>query len=420
MANNGIPYPTGTTQAEMDAFATCCMLNRTSPEKVHAYAQEAAMNNVSILLGGLIPNNYQDERKAFALERVQDVAHLLAALVDKLRQKEYGMNATALEMSNEPNGHWSTYIAPAVWAKLACATRDALDAKGLHHILISGPGTSMGSDAPYLAALTASKGSRCIGILSTHSWESKTTKAGPHELAGMLSRYDTVRRRFDPNHEKLWVATETGARTNYISGHLFPHNVNGPCYVKQYDNTMLSDPESLSPLFGARVAAFMLLHMNLRFDLALYWLVADLGWNAGCFGLQTRNGSASAVMGALSALFTNVYSPSDLTLLQRTWVDDDTVQAAALSADGNLVLWVAHMPSRGRAPLSKAFSIAGARSVKSTTCYNGRCNVTVNVGTVHVDLPANAVVAVELALEHGSSADRVAVMKTDGGAAGGG
>ena len=157
-------------------------------------------------------------------ERVQDVAYLLAALVDRLRQADYGMSAVAIEMSNEPNGHWSTYIAPAVWAKLACATRDALDAKGLQHVLISGPGTSMGSDKPYLAALAAANGSRCIGILSTHSWESTTSKAGPHELAGMLRKYDAVRRQFDPQHEKIWIATETGARTNYIAGHLFQHN----------------------------------------------------------------------------------------------------------------------------------------------------------------------------------------------------
>jgi hypothetical protein len=38
------------------------------------------------------------------------------------------MHAVAVEMSNEPNGHWSTYIHPETWANLACATRDALDA----------------------------------------------------------------------------------------------------------------------------------------------------------------------------------------------------------------------------------------------------------------------------------------------------
>jgi hypothetical protein len=269
----------------------------------------------------------------------------------------------------------------------------------------------MGSDGPYLDALTArANGSRCIGILSTHSWESSITHEGPHELGRMLSEYDAVRRKFDPHHEKEWVATETGSRTNFISGHLFKHNVNGPCYVKQYDDTMLSDPESLSPLFGARVAAFILLHMNLQFDSALYWLVSDLGWNAGCFGLQTRNGTASAAMNALSALFTGAFAPSGLEVLQRTWVDDDTVQAAGVSPDGGtLILWVAHMPTTASASgqqqeqqLHKVFRIDGVSGVKSTACYGGLCDVTGpdsgSRGLVGVALEPNAVVAVELTL----------------------
>ena len=44
-----------------------------------------------ILLGGLIPINYQDKQtKTMAPERVQDVAHLLATLVDRLRRCAQG------------------------------------------------------------------------------------------------------------------------------------------------------------------------------------------------------------------------------------------------------------------------------------------------------------------------------------------
>jgi hypothetical protein len=90
MADNSIAYPTDTTQAQMDAFAAT-MLNRTSARSVQAYAAEAVRANTSILLGGLIPINYQDKQtKTMAPERVQDVAHLLATLVDRLRRCAQG------------------------------------------------------------------------------------------------------------------------------------------------------------------------------------------------------------------------------------------------------------------------------------------------------------------------------------------
>lgn len=175
-----------------------------------------------------------------------------------------------IELSNEPNGHWNTYIEPAIWAELACAVRAALDARGLQTTGISGPGVTMGSSEPFLTELAADgRLDRCVALISVHTWEDNTPN-GPHEMADMLTKYATLRARFDPDHKKRWVATEFGSRTNQIAGHTFNHTV-GKCYDTLYTQSLLpSDAEVLSSAYGTRVAAFTLLHMNSDFDSALY------------------------------------------------------------------------------------------------------------------------------------------------------
>ena len=98
---------------------------------------------------------------------------------------------------------------PPVWAKLACAVRAALDARGLQATGISGPGTSMGSSKPFLLALDAADSFKCIALISIHSWEAThLNNNGPQRMSHNLTEYAAIRARFDPDHKKLWVATE--------------------------------------------------------------------------------------------------------------------------------------------------------------------------------------------------------------------
>ena len=55
---------------------------------------------------------------------------------------DHGFNIKMFELSNEPDGSWSSWMSPQLMHALTLATRAALDNVGLHSVHIIGPGTS--------------------------------------------------------------------------------------------------------------------------------------------------------------------------------------------------------------------------------------------------------------------------------------
>jgi hypothetical protein len=270
----GPDSPINLSQEEADDWANKTVAAHGNLASFHSFGADAARSKVEILLGGGgfgVPYMVPGKNHVFDPQRIPDVALMWAAVVHRMAAPDcLGAPPAFIELSNEPNGHWNTFVEPAVWAKLACAVRVALDARGLQATGISGPGVSLGSSKPFLEALAVENSiHRCIAMISVHTWEDNTSN-GPHEMAGMLAKYVALREQFDASHSKRWVATEFGSRTNQIAGHTFNHTV-GQCYDQTYTQTRLpADAEVLSSEYGTRVAAFTLLHMNAGFDAALY------------------------------------------------------------------------------------------------------------------------------------------------------
>ena len=103
------------------------------------FGAAANASNVQVLVaGGAMPQNYLAANKVFNESRVDDAAQVWSAVVSRLVGA--GLSPSLVELSNEPNGHWNTYIEPSVWARLACAAQAALVARGLGGVGISGPG----------------------------------------------------------------------------------------------------------------------------------------------------------------------------------------------------------------------------------------------------------------------------------------
>ena len=232
-----------------------------------------------------------------------------------------------------------------------------------------------------MLALDAADRFKCIALISMHSWEAThLNNNGPQRMSHNLTEYAALRARFDPDHKKLWVATEYGSRTDTINGHTFNHTVS-KCYDQMYTQTELPpDAEILSTAFATRVAAFTLLHMNAEFDSALYWWVEDYGWATACMGLTSRNGTATPPLHALTQMF--MLPGLELSALRPVRrgkltpaPDDDTVTAGAVGA-GGAVLWVAHAPGSGKGPgpwnLQRTFEVAGlpaSVTLSGTACY---------------------------------------------------
>lgn len=133
--------------------------------------------------------------------------------------------------------------------------------------------------------------------------------------------------------------------------------------------------------------------------------VQDYGWSPLCFGLTSRNGTATAPLQALTKMFMLPgLELSHLRPLRRAKLtpapDTDTVIAGAVSRQGGAaVLWVAHAPSDGLGELHRTFEVSGLPSphVSSTACFpNHRdCTVTeLETGCVEVSLQPNAILAV--------------------------
>ena len=144
--------------------------------------------------------------------------------------------------------------------------------------------------------------------------------------------------------------------------------------------------------------------------------VQDYGWSPLCFGLTSRNGTATAPLHALTKMFTLPgLHLSQLRPLRRAKLtpapDDDTVTAGAVSAGGGAaVLWVAHAPSDGAGELHRTFELTGLPSprVNSTACYPASgCTVTeLGAGRVEVSLQPNAVLAVAFTSTAAGAAER--------------
>jgi hypothetical protein len=162
----------------------------------------------------------------------------------------------------------------------------------------------------------------------------------------------------------------------------------------------------LAPAYATRVAAFTLLHLNARFDAVLYWWVADYGWSPLCFGLTTRNGSSTPTQRMFTEIFMAPgYGLPTLHPVARTWLDGDTVTAAAVGLHGqSAVLWVAHAPTNGTGVLRQSYSVVDLPSgsaVAGSACYPSGCVVTASAsqpvdGSIPVDvtLQPNSIVAI--------------------------
>lgn len=93
--------------------------------------------------------------------------------------------------------------------------------------------------------------------------------------------------------------------------------------------------------------------------------VQDYGWSPLCFGLRSRNGTATAPLNALTKMFMIPgFELPQLEPLSRQSLtpapDDDTVFAGAVAVGGKAaVLWISHAPSNGVGQFNQTIEISG-------------------------------------------------------------
>lgn len=103
--------------------------------------------------------------------------------------------------------------------------------------------------------------------------------------------------------------------------------------------------------------------------------VQDYGWSPLCFGLRSRNGTATAPFNALTKMFMipGLELPQLKPLSRQALTpapDDDTVFAGAVAVGGEAaVLWISHAPSDGVGEFNQTIEISGGCIVEGILIY---------------------------------------------------
>ena len=208
-------------------------------------------------------------------ERIGDYANLITAQMAWLQRQ--GVQAAAVELTNEPQGAWDTKYEREDYAALVQKTRAAMDANGLKAWPIAGPGTGIPNFDHYIGGILGSPAAKSLGYVSAHVYlkpEVLADRATPG-MASFLGRG-----KFGPI-----LITEFGVKQ---------HN--------EDDAARDSDLGVTTPEYGLQAAATATMLLAEGAGGLIYWQLQDFSWNRKQHGLLSESGERRPVAAALKAL----------------------------------------------------------------------------------------------------------------------
>eukprot|EP01064_Diplonema_japonicum_P031251 TRINITY_DN5525_c0_g1_i1.p1 TRINITY_DN5525_c0_g1~~TRINITY_DN5525_c0_g1_i1.p1 ORF type:complete len:2108 (+),score=512.64 TRINITY_DN5525_c0_g1_i1:80-6403(+) len=350
-------------------------------------------------------------------ERLQDWAELLAESVWFVENK-LGITIDYLELSNEPNGVWDTYVSPQQYVTLLKATGLALRERGVTLKFI-GPGVSdFGSSVLCVDPVTNTFLDKCymqtlledteamnmIEAFSMHPWDDVYNKKGrgPSYLdEAFLNWHHEV--KIGGGSQKPLVITEWSGLnlvTMPLGGHYFDSTA-AECYVEQKssNNTKKENNIATSPLWAARAYANLLLMINNGVTDALYWMAKDITWSEGCLGLYDRAGNPSEMYKVLETFLS--YWPAGVAkAIARPWPSNvpgrtEDVIVGGITDDCRMVIGVANIKdSATEVELNIVPSRSGAKVIQVTSLNNGDKVPEVVLGKQTITMSSYAVLTI--------------------------
>ncbi len=246
---------------------------------------------------------------------VEDYAQLIAAILGRLDQA--GATPDWVELVNEPDGDWNTYVRPTDWAALVEATREALDARGLTAVDIVGPGAAFASNTP--AWMDAWGGGEALGGFSAHLWDDATGEGdGVAITAEALDAFVGAAGVADPGRRLPRFVTELGSKDTALFG--VPTNPADACG---------DFPDQ--PLYATRLFAYTLLAATRGVNGVAVWQASDLDWGGcwGTWGLVDTSGAPRPSLGVLARLAVG----PDARVVPPRWDDPELAVAAFVEPD---------------------------------------------------------------------------------------
>lgn len=251
-------------------------------------------------------------------DSVEPYARCWASLVAFLVANE--IHPTYLELFNEPDGDWNGRVPPQEYNRMIQAVRAELNARGLDHIGIIGPGLAhidLGDKDAWVEALDES-GINALAAWSVHGYEWRDGRnVGAQYVrdcwAAGFGRSILAR---DPQKEKPVFVTEFATLTD------------------TYNGAKIEKPTE-SDAFALRVFENALSFLNCGANALIYWQALDMSWEPNStFGLIAVDGQERPALHALRTLVPEISLGARVLPLKQS----QPLYAAAFAKDNTLVI----------------------------------------------------------------------------------
>jgi len=333
-----------------DTVRVCNDLNvryvRVSSTSAAVQASAAGLN--VLLLRWSAPAEWLDGDNELMTQYVDDYAVLWANTVADLAAG--GRAPDYIELSNEPDGDWNTYISPGNYNTLVKLTRAELDARGLFDVGIVGPGLTHldwnNHNSTWIGALDA-QAVASLAAWGTHTWDDGSLCDGGasciHENWPDFGDSADAR---DPPLPKF--ITEFATKENTFHGVTYPQ----PDLFRDYSATN-------SMPYAVRVYENALALLNHGAHVPFIWQATDQDWEQKGWGLIDLAGNPKPVFYALQTWWPTV--PVGASVIDVGDQSASLIYAGAFVKDDRLVIGLANDSA---AACGKTLRVTGAASVQ--------------------------------------------------------
>jgi len=278
-------------------------------------------------------------------DRVDDFAAMTAALYRWL--DDQGVHPTWIELANEPDGDWNSYIPPEEYSDLVVQTRADLDASGLPDLQLLGPGLAVlggWTDPPLWVPTLSDEAVASLDGWSVHTWDDYA-EAGEGHLF-LEDRWQIFVEQVEARDAtKPIFATEMGSKDTVFDGATYDTPDNSGCGAA-----------AESDGYAIRVLAHVAVALNAGADAISFWEAADQTWECSRWGMLGVDGEPRRFHEALAAFTTAL--PADGGTVRAAEADLPAV--AVLGATNGAVLVV----NDGDARLTRTVAVTGGWTLR--------------------------------------------------------
>ncbi|MEK8030845.1 hypothetical protein AACH06_08475 [Ideonella sp. DXS29W] len=325
--------------------------NPAQRDRLAAFNQRMkALNIQPVLIFWRMPTPWAEVRKQKAgsksqahfakNEHIADYANLLTAQMVWLQRQ--GVQAVAVELTNEPHGAWDTKYEREQYAALVQRTRAAMDARGLQSWAIAGPGTGIRNFDHYIGGLVNASAAKSLGFISAHSYVTPQVlaDAGSPGMASFLGRG-----KFGPI-----LVTEFGVKK---------HNDD--------DAEAANDLDVDSPAYAVQAAASATLLLGQGANGLIYWQLQDHGFTKKEHGMLSEEGERRPVAYAMKALFGSVPVGAKVVGSRKLSAE---LPAAALQAEGKTYVMLVNNGAQAQSVTARLQGAKACGGVARVDAYN--------------------------------------------------